>query len=158
MIEEEVAKKTIREWLEDCLKQKRVGFEFFVIICRAGIFCTKNKKVRALKWIYLHWYMSKISSKKLNFPKIFRCEHYGYWKTFVDEAEHISSLLRWTKISIAKQIKMIATIILFYFHRSFHLDSCNYDTLNRRVIVYLILSHFLVKSQLFWLFVAPPFS
>ena len=25
MIEEEVAKKTIREWLEDCLKQKRVS-------------------------------------------------------------------------------------------------------------------------------------
>lgn len=39
MIEEEVAKKTIREWLEDCLKQKRVGFQFFVIICRARIIC-----------------------------------------------------------------------------------------------------------------------
>lgn len=25
MIEEEVAKKTIREWLEDCLKQRRVS-------------------------------------------------------------------------------------------------------------------------------------
>lgn len=25
MIEEEVAKKTIREWLENCLKQKRVS-------------------------------------------------------------------------------------------------------------------------------------
>lgn len=27
MIEEEVAKKTIREWLENCLKQKRVSWD-----------------------------------------------------------------------------------------------------------------------------------
>jgi hypothetical protein len=31
MIEEEVAKKTIREWLEDCLKQKRVSLSEYVI-------------------------------------------------------------------------------------------------------------------------------